>query len=196
MISDASSATRPTSNSTEPDLDWSQVRETVTMLYLSVAQIEMCLRDGEDSVNSLTDSFTSMSGSVQTIDMAARDITEDGDGKAIRDTILANCATVSGQVASSIMAFQFYDKLTQRLTHAANSIRSLAELVGDPVRLYSPYEWRGLQEKIRSKYSMAEEAQIFDAVMSGATLEEALKMLEAEVTHLEADLLEQDIELF
>ena len=50
------------SSAHSPDLDWSQVRETVLMLELAVGQIESALKEGNSSVEVLTDSFTSMAG--------------------------------------------------------------------------------------------------------------------------------------
>ncbi len=41
-------------------------------------------------------------------------------------------------------------------------------------------EWCDLQERIRSKYTMAEERGMFDAVMAGATVQDALKNYMAE----------------
>jgi hypothetical protein len=76
------------STASSPDLDWSEVRETVLMLYLAVGQIEVSMRDGEDSVNHLTDSFTSMAGGVQTMEFAACDFSDDERHQAIKDTIL------------------------------------------------------------------------------------------------------------
>jgi len=159
-----------------PDLDWSQIRETVRMLHLTVAQIEMAMREGDDSINSLTDSFTTMVGSVDAIAAAARDLAEDDHG--IKGTIQGNCATVAGQMHAVIVAFQFYDKLSQRLSHVNHSLATLATLVGDQTRLYNPYEWRALQQKIRSRYSMQEEQDMFDALLAGASINEALQVLE------------------
>ncbi len=172
--------TKSPSTASSPDLDWSQVRETVLMLYLAVAQIEVSMRDGEDSVNHLTDSFTSMVGSVQTMEFAASDLPDDERYRAIKDTILQNCQTVSQKMAASIMAFQFYDKLAQRLAHVSHSLHALAELVVEPTRSYNPYEWHGLQEKIKSTYSMREERMMFDAILNGASLEEALAVLHSD----------------
>ena len=42
------------SKANQPDLDWSQVRETLRMLHLAVAQIDMSLREGEGSVQTLS----------------------------------------------------------------------------------------------------------------------------------------------
>jgi hypothetical protein len=39
---------------------WIHVRETVRMLLLSIAQIEIALRESDESIEHLTDVFTSM----------------------------------------------------------------------------------------------------------------------------------------
>lgn len=184
---------QPRSTAEHPDLDWSQVRETVMMLYLAVAQIEVSMSEGDDSVNSLTDSFTSMAGSVQTIEMAAGDLPDTEELRAIRETILHTCSTVSGKMAASIVAFQFYDKLNQRLAHVTHSLSALADLVSAPGRLYNPYEWRGLQEKIKSKYSMREELAMFDAIVRGASVKDALELARHQSGSPQDDA---DVELF
>ncbi len=55
------------SNSKNPDLDWSQVRETIKLLNLSAVQVDDILQESESSVNTLTDSFTDIVESMQTI---------------------------------------------------------------------------------------------------------------------------------
>ena len=56
------------SHSEAPDLDWSQVRETVRLLNLAVTHIEESMRDGDDSVEHLADSVTTMAGTIQLIE--------------------------------------------------------------------------------------------------------------------------------
>lgn len=182
--------TKRPSTAFSPDLDWSQIRETVRMLHLSVAQIEMAMRDGDDSINALSNSFTTMIGSINAISMAAEDLEE--DEKGIKSTIEGHCGTVVGQMQGAIVAFQFYDKLSQRLSHVNHSLAALAQLVDDQAKLYSPYEWRALQQKIRSQYSMREEQAMFDAVLAGASIEDALHMLAQQAPAEETN----DIELF
>ena len=79
------------SRAENPDLDWSQVRETILMLNLAVAQIELSLRNGNDSVTCLGDSFTSMAGDVEMIRAAADAL----PGSTPTDTISERCARVS-----------------------------------------------------------------------------------------------------
>jgi hypothetical protein len=64
------------STARNPDLDWSQIRETILMLALSVAQIEMSMRDSDGSVEVLSNSFTSMMGQVKMIERTAAALPE------------------------------------------------------------------------------------------------------------------------
>ncbi|HEC16552.1 MAG TPA: hypothetical protein ENI99_08300 [Sedimenticola sp.] len=165
--------TRSTAES--PDLDWSQVGETVRMLELAAAQINIALREGDDSVEVLSRSFTAMVGMVDTI--AATAESEDclEHNSVALQTIKQNCDMVRTQMQSAIVAFQFYDRLSQQLTHVTHSLESLGELVSDQSRLFNPSEWKVLQDKIRSRFSMQEEQDMFDALLAGATIEEALR---------------------
>jgi len=162
------------SNAVSPDLDWSQVRETVRMLFLATAQMEIALTESDDSVLHLTDAFTSMIGYESVIKMAVQDLPETKETNVIRQTITHNADKVTESMQSAIVAFQFYDKLTQRLAHVSHSVEALSSLVSDTSKIYNPYEWRALQEKIKSRYSMREEIEMFEAVMGGADVREAI----------------------
>lgn len=189
------------STASHPDLDWSQVRETILMLTLAVAQIEMSMRDSDGSVEVLSNSFTSMVGQVKMIERTAAalpDAAGTGDAKA---AIINSCATVSDMMRSAIVAFQFYDKLTQRLNHVTSSLGSLAEIINDPRRLYNPYEWLGVQEKIKSRYTMEEERLMFDSLMKGKTVKQALALYAQAIEEKKqkaagGDAGSDDIELF
>lgn len=153
-----------------PDLDWSQVRETILMLELAAGQIEAAMRESNTSVDVLTDTFTSMAGLMRVVQEAVADLPDSPNKAQISNSL----GQVSDKVHHAIIAFQFYDKMAQRLAHVCHSLSALSELVGDKTKLYNPYEWVGLQEKIRSKYTMAEEREMFEAVLGGASVDEAL----------------------
>ncbi len=176
------------STSANPDLDWSQIRETVAMLNLAVAQIAGTLTEGDDSVRTLVDSFTSMAGSIEVTSLAASQLNDSPE----KETIINNCDSVSSQMQKAIIAFQFYDKMSQRLEHVSNSLRVLGELVSDQQQLYNPYAWRGLQEKIKSKYTVEAERLMFDAVVSGKSVDEAMQIVK-QIQEAEQD---DDVELF
>ena len=174
------------SNASNPDLDWSQVRETILMLNLAVAQIELALRSGNDSVSALGDSFTSMAGNVEVIRRAV--LAQPSADKSL-ETI---CESVASDVQNAIIAFQFYDKLTQRLSHLSHSMDRLAELVGNPSKIYSPFAWAGLQEKIKSSYTVESDRAMFNAILNGASVDEALHASEL----AKQQELDDDIEFF
>jgi hypothetical protein len=60
------------------------------------------------------------------------------------------------------------------VTHVSNSLAALGELVSHPAHLYNPYEWKDLQEKIKSKYTIEEDRRMFEAILEGASVDEAL----------------------
>jgi hypothetical protein len=183
------------SSARAPDLDWSQVRETVLMLHLAAGQVEAAMRESNASVTVLTDTFTSMAETLDTIDVALGTLPESIGNEMVKAEIHDNTRQVAQRVRQSIIAFQFYDKLVQRLNHVCQGLGALSDLVGNQAQLYNPGEWAALQDMIRSKYTMSEERAMFDAVISGASVEEALKNYMAERMQ-EVEASGGDIELF
>lgn len=165
------------SNATAPDLDWSQIRETVKLLNLAVSHIEESMHVGDDSIDALTDSFTTMAGDLQSIHKTIEDLPDSVDNE-FRDEIENKCDSLKTQVHNAIIAFQFYDRLIQKLTHVSHSMDTMADLIIEPTRLFNPHEWSALQEKIRSSYTMESERLMFDAVMNGSSVQEAMDMAE------------------
>lgn len=180
------------STAANPDLSWSQVRETLLMLELAVAQISHALMDSNSSIDTLTRSFTKMCETVQAIETASTQLPNDKASESAT-AIRAGCADVKGQTLDAIVAFQFYDKMAQRLQHVCQSMDQLANLISDPRRLYTPAEWAALQQAIKSKYSVEAERLMFDYIMQGLPVEEALKRA---MTQHQAETREGDLELF
>lgn len=172
------------------DLGWSQVRETSRMLFLAVAQIEMAIKESDDSVSHLTDAFSSMMGYENSIKKAVDQLPNNPETKAVHDTIAENIEHINAEMQRAIVAFQFYDKLTQRLFHVSQSVESLSELVSDTGRVNNPDEWTTLQQKIKQKYSMREELEMFDSVMSGADVREAIRVFNEAQKTVEQDSIE------
>ncbi len=177
------------SNSFTPDLDWTQIRETAKLLNLSAGQVEGMLTTADVSVNTLTESFTSMVEHMQTIYNHLQELEESPS----REEALACCVETSGRIQDSIVAFQFYDRLQQCLHHVTANLKGLSSLVESPERLYNPFEWHQFQMEIRSRYTMESEKIMFDAILSGKSIEEALAIKEASEAEQNDD---DDIELF
>lgn len=162
-----------TSVSALADLDWSQVRETVLMLHFAVSFIQQGLRDGDDSVNALTESFTDM---VKNTGAISDDIALISD-QAVKEKVMARCDVINEKMQAAIVAFQFYDKLTQRFEHVSSSMSALGDLVSDPDRIFNPNQWNQLQDDIKSKFTIAEDRQAFDDILKGKSLKDVLKSL-------------------
>lgn len=154
----------------QPDLDWSQLKETVLMLNLAVTQIDQSMHDGNQSVDTLASSFTDLASLMAGL---SKDIEDMPDGE-LKDRMSFSTAQASSNVHAAIIAFQFYDKLSQRLNHVSNDLEALTQLISNPSTLYAPPAWKALQDKIREKYTMEEERTMFDQVLSGVSITEAL----------------------
>ncbi len=167
-------------------------RETVRFLNLAVAQIEDSMSEGDESVEALTDSFTTMAGTIQMIEQSFEE-QKDSASIQFKDAI-AGSHSLHDKVHTAIIAFQFYDRLVQKLSHVNHSLEALSDLLGCKERLDNPHEWTALQEKIRSRYTMESERLMFDALMHGKTVQEALHAA-AEYEH-SAKAEHGDIDLF
>lgn len=158
-----------------PDPNWDKMRETVLMMELAVGQIEGAMRDSDSSVQVLTDTFTVMARHMGTIAQDAALLPDEGELGEAKRRVSGAATQVTGMVHQSIIAFQFYDRLVQRLSHVSHSLEWLAEVVSDEQRATTPEQWVALQEKIRSRYSMPEEVEMFEAVLlHGKTVQQAL----------------------
>jgi hypothetical protein len=176
-----------------PDLDWSQVRETILMLNLSMTQIELALTDSMSSVGELTDSFTSISEALGAIKEVAHQLPDTPDVAPAKAEIQSLGDEVSGKIGQAIVAFQFYDRMSQRLSHVCRNLDDLGILVQDPVRLYNPYAWVALQQKIRAKHVTEDDKHMFDTLMATRDVKKALaEFMQRKRAHQP----EGDIELF
>lgn len=167
----SASAIRP-SRAERPDLDWSQIRETVMMLDVAVAQIRNSMADGDASVTALGESFTFMMEQIQVVDRLAAALPPGTE----RDKLTSISQSVAAKMGDAVTSFQFYDKLVQRLSHVCNSLDQLADLVADGSRIYNPQAWAALQELIKSKYTVNTDRRMFDAILHGSTVEQALAL--------------------
>ena len=82
----------------QPDLNWSQVRETVLMLELAAVQIETAMKDSNASVEVLTHSFTSMANYMQMITDTVQSLPDEGEVGIAKQ----NLGGISGQVSGMV----------------------------------------------------------------------------------------------
>lgn len=164
-----------------------RITETVMMLNLAVARIEHAMLDGDESISALTDSFTSLMKSVRAIEASAGQLAD----SETKTEIQHHSALVGNKSQAAIIAFQFYDRLSQRLHQVSSSLDELTSLVSDPKRLTDDAQWSQLQETIRSKYTLDADRQMFEDLLKGKTIDEIIQ--QAEQNKAAAA---EDIELF
>jgi hypothetical protein len=161
------------------------------MLNFTVAQVPMAMHEGEDSAAALPRSFTGMAVEVEGIaEMASGEQAKerpDGPGSSVP----GHCASVQRGIGQSIVATQCHVGHSQRLDHVRFALESLAGLVADKARLYSPDARDMLQQGVRSRYSMLEAPGMFEALLNGATTEKAQDIVRKPVHEGDID----DIEL-
>lgn len=188
----------PGSSSISPDLDWSQIRETVSMLCLAMAQVETTLTDSSRSVHELTNNFTDIAWEAKKIKEICEPLKQ--QNSEIND-ISDLAEQINSKINSTVVAFQFYDRLSQRLAHVNKALFHLGDLIGDKSRVYNPTEWRSIQNEVQQSYSMECERLMFQRIMEGASISEALELyrhefIKADTVKTTEDSTDDDIELF
>lgn len=177
-------------SSASTKLEWKQVKSTINLLTLAVSQIECTMTDGEKSVSELTRSFTFIAEKL-------KNLINEQQGETNSD-VAKQAEEIHESIISSIIAFQFYDRLSQRLDHVKRDLSWLSQLVSDPNVANNPEAWEKLQEDIKSNYSMEEERLMFEHIMKGASVEEALEIYQHHFDENEAknDSDDDEVELF
>jgi len=156
--------------------DWSHVRETVNMLYLAVCQIESTLTDSNNSVNTLTGSFTALATHTHEVSEQVQRLNNPSELDEFKKDISDTAAELQTNISASVEAFQFYDRVCQRLEHVAHSLESVSDLLECDQRLQDETEWRSVQSSIKSSYTMEAERIMFEFIMRGGNVKEALEI--------------------
>ena len=154
------------------DENWSHVRETVLMINVAVSRIEHAMVEGDDSFTKLSQSFVGIAHSANQIKQETQNLGDNPINKSIK----TNCTEISNQIENSIITFQFYDRLSQRMALVSQTLNSLTDILSDPQKTHAQDEWKNLKKTIRSKYTLDADQELFDAVLSGASIQDAIKV--------------------
>ena len=193
--------TKPSGKKDHPKnaMQWSQVGETLSLLALAIAQIEHSMSEGGQSVAQLTDSFTELANQNQIIIDEAKKLRQpQADIHSIQQNMAAAAEGLTAKIQQAVIAFQFYDRLSQRLDHTSHDLENIGHLIAHPQGRYQPDAWQALQSEIKGRYTMETERIMFDHIMHGHSIAEALKLgkeaLKDSLTLTATE--EDDIELF
>ncbi|MDG6773459.1 hypothetical protein QCB45_03875 [Thiomicrorhabdus sp. ZW0627] len=183
-----------------------EVQQTILILNLSVAQIDLSITEGDHSVNALIDSFTYMSKHIEEIQKSSEgifDLVADNEAAQAYNALLTSeTAELANKMQQAIIAFQFYDKLSQRLNHVSHGLSGLAEIVSHEMRVNNREEWEAFKKSVRKGTTMREEEELFELIFDQhLPVEEAIdimcsRMRERMNEKKEESVDEDEIELF
>lgn len=145
-------------------------QETALLLELCEAQIDSALRDSGRSVEVLTNVFLQLIAAVDDLGEMAKKMAPDSGSDAVTPAaktavaITERCGSLTEQIDSAVVAFQFYDKLSQRLDHVRHSLTTLALFVCDREKSSSGDQWNKLRTSLRRLYRTAEERKVFEKI--------------------------------
>lgn len=153
-------------------VQWS---ETMHMLDLSANQLDVTIQEGNESMELLMNSFSSLTDELDNLEKAASQQTKDS---ALQKVILERCNKTKETINQVVIGLQFYDRFTQRIHNVRESIAVLAALIDDPERQNIPEEWITLRNSLKSKYSKEQQKTIFHALMQGAEIDEVFEFFD------------------
>jgi hypothetical protein len=144
--------------------------QMANMLGLCEAQMESALQESDRAVDALIKAFTCLVDTTRSVGALTENLPSE-----VRATVAGDLeqqiAAISKQMGAAVMAFQFYDKLTQRLGHVRYSLSTLALFVCDRSQTNQPDQWNRLLNTMRRLYRTEEERQIFQMIMDGIASE-------------------------
>jgi hypothetical protein len=187
MLSNPSELTSQTGTMQAPS-HWSPQQQTARMLALCEAQMEAATQDSDQAVDTLVQAFTELVSIVRDMGKltnAPTPAAEESAAAGSLEEINQRCTALSNQVAAAIVAFQFYDKLSQRLGHVRYSLSTLALFICDRMNSQKPEHWEKLLLTLGRLYRTTEERAIFDSIAGSLALtsSEAIRPLSQANSH-------------
>ncbi len=177
-----------------------ELQRTILTLNLSIAQIDLSMSEGDNSVMALIESFNYLSSKVDAINAHVEKLANlpENEVKQHLDEVKVDSQELKQQVTAAIIAFQFYDRLSQRLGHVNNALSMLADIVSNEMVVQDEEAWEALKERVHKDISMEEEKELFDLIfiqkMPAQSAIELMKKKMAERMNQAEE--EDDIDLF
>jgi len=157
-------------------------------LKLAVAQIGISVEDSSEKVDELTSIFTSLINTNKELQQDLANLPEQPNTVKLIRKLHQQSQELVTKTSSAVIAFQFYDRLCQRLEHVQNSLTKLNNLNGNQLDIES---LTSLKQEIYQTFTMQEERELFENIMQGLSVEAAI---EAYKSHEQED--DNSIELF
>ncbi len=193
MLAESNNANPNDADNAATPANWSPEVETALLLDLCEAQMDAAMRDSDQSVDELVRAFTELVEASRLMSELAKQLPTVAEGNIDGSAELnRRVNAMSQQINDAIVAFQFYDKLSQRLGHVRHSLTTLAMFICNRTQIQQREYWLKLLTSLRRLYRTAEERAVFDLVAEGATADE----VRASVQESQQLANESSIELF
>ena len=171
-------------------------KNVAQLTRLAAAQIRVAVAESGESVEDLSTSFTEIVSQDKLIREKINQLPDEPKTQEIKQQIESLSDQIGTNVQNAVMAFQFYDRLCQRLDHTSECLRNLSEIEDSQLKS-SIEEVIKLREEVYNHFTMKEERQLFDAVLNNNDFEHAISDYNiARAQSLVEEDDDDDIELF
>lgn len=147
-------------------------RKTSCALELAIAQIEMSLQESDQSIGELIQSMTAVTQCMGSIKKRLATTADFSETAHLQNSIHADCNRAEQYMQDAVITFQFYDRLSQRISHIQENLRAVSTLIQKPKQQH-PLLWDQLQEKMRSVYSIEQEQIMYNTLMQSLAKDSA-----------------------
>lgn len=144
--------------------DWTPERQLALMLGLCEAQMDSAMQESDQAVDTLIQAFTDLVDTARNVGTLT-DALPPAVKSQLAPDLEGQLAVFSRQMASAVVAFQFYDKLSQRMGHVRYSLSALAMFACNQTQMQQPEQWTRLHSTLRRLYRTQEEREVFQVVM-------------------------------
>jgi len=160
----------------------------VQLLQLAAAQLALSVRETERPFNDLTKMFLQIVDRHRQMENLLM-----SDAPLDRNRLRQLHREAEDKVKASIVDFQFYDRMTQRINHIMTNIQQAIDILSSDEKP-DDEKWQEIFEHIKDSYTMREERELFEAIRSGQGYELAISHLLERTREVSPD--ETEIELF
>jgi len=177
--------------------DWSHIKETINMLSLAVRQIDASVAGSNKALVTLVGSFALLANHTNAVSTQINQLTKVEPLDVFKHDLIASMTDVNRNIACAIEAFEPYGHECQRLGHVARNLEKVTELMQTEATIHARSAWHQVQLGIKSSYTMEAERIMFEFIMRGGSVKDALQIYRHHFETAEATKpLDDEIELF
>jgi hypothetical protein len=148
------------------------IKNQQMLLQLAAAQLSLSLQETEKPFNDLSKLFLEIILNHKQIDELLR-VKPMPDIEKLHQLH----KETEKKVKSSVMDFQFYDRMSQRLHHILNNLQQAILVLSENENFETEEPWKKIFENIEQSYTMREEQELYQAIKRGAGFETAVENL-------------------